>query len=84
MVPKTQENKRSYHNLHVTTERIQRTSIFDLPYGFEVSCNRVSGWCLWKTDSNPVMIAGEYDSNWLVLDIDGHVIVDSREDDNGS
>lgn len=63
----------SYHDLHVTTEDIPRTSIFDLPYGYEVSCNRVGGWCLWfKTQK----VAGEYDAG-LRLDVGGQVICDS-------
>lgn len=95
----------SYHDLHITTRDIPRTSIFNLPYGLEVTCNRVSGWRLWDSGSNwsgvvrdgqpvpsglplgvvgrpaePRLLAGEYEGRkrWLVLDIDGHVIVDSR------
>jgi hypothetical protein len=69
----------SYHDLHITTVGIPRTSIFDLPYGYEVSCNRVGGWCLWL---NGEKVAGEYDLG-LRLDVDGHVICDSlaEEDD---
>ena len=82
----------SYHDLYVTTATIPRTSIFNLPYGLEVSCNRVNGWSLWDMNQtqppvvpavgNPpsrgVEIAGEYSRKWLVLDVAGHVIVDSR------
>lgn len=81
----------SYHDLHITTAEIERTSIFNLPYGLEVSCHRVGGWSLWDmSQTNPhegiilpskgVCLAGEYDDDgkWLVLDVDGHVIVDSR------
>ena len=64
----------SYHDLHITTATIPRTSIFDLPYGTEVICNRVSGWSLARGDEQ---IAGEYDENGLRLDVAGHVIVDS-------
>lgn len=28
----------SYHDLHITTKDILRTSIFNLPYGLEVMC----------------------------------------------
>jgi hypothetical protein len=78
----------SYHDLHITTAKIPRTSIFNLPFGLEVSCNRVSGWCLWHTDqdrprSEPELLAGEYENKWLVLDVAGHVIVDSRRDTDG-
>jgi hypothetical protein len=68
----------SYHDLHVTTEQIPRTSIFDLPYGLEVTCTRTGGWGLWDYPRSK-KLAGEYDGpRWLVLDVAGHVIVDSR------
>jgi hypothetical protein len=63
----------SYHDLCVTTAAIDRTSIFDLPYGYEVTCDRVGGWCLWL---NKQKVAGEYDDG-LRLDVAGHVICDS-------
>jgi len=77
-------NTPSYHDLYITTIGIQRTRLFDLPYGFRVVCTRVSGWELWRfPDRNPhepELLAGEYDApdNWLVLDVAGQVIVDSR------
>lgn len=64
----------SYHDLHITTAHIPRTSISDLPFGYEVTCNRVGGWCLW--DGNNQRLAGEYDEG-LRLDVAGHVICDS-------
>ncbi len=73
----------SYHDLHITTADIPRARLLDLPYGLEVHCSRVSGWQLWRRaarlqDWN--LLAGEYDGPdmWLVLDVAGHVIVDSR------
>lgn len=75
----------SYHDLHITTAEIPRTSIFNLPYGLRVTCCRVAGWELWRhRDLNAgeyELIAGEYDGpeKWLVLDVAGHVIVDGRE-----
>lgn len=63
----------SYHDLHVTTAKIPRTSIFNLPYGYEVSCNRVGGWCLWFKDQQ---VGGEYGGG-LRLDVGGRVICDS-------
>lgn len=81
----------SYHDLFVTTPEIPRTSIFNLPYGIEVHCSRTSGWSLWdSTDGWPNwhLLAGEYDGKerWLILDVAGHVIVNSRDraDDDGS
>jgi len=74
----------SYHDLHITTAEIPRTSIFNLPYGLEVHCSRVTGWQLWRTATNLrdwTRLAGEYagSDKWLVLDVDGTVIVDSRD-----
>lgn len=72
----------SYHDVHVTTAQIERTSIFDLPYGIELTCNRVSGWSLWNTNTQKgTLLGGEYSGKWLVVDVDGHVIVDSRTKD---
>lgn len=64
----------SYHDLHITTDTYTRTSILDMPYGYEVSCNRVGGWGLWHNDTK---VAGEYDERGLRLDVAGHVICDS-------
>ena len=75
----------SYHDLHITTADIKRTSIFSLPYGLEVSCTRVAGWQLWRFTEHAgsrkeELLAGEYDhpDAWLILDVGGHVILDSR------
>jgi len=74
----------SYHDLYITTAQIPRTRLFDLPYGLEVICNRTTGWRLYHVKSSQPMdaelLAGEYDGpeSWLVLDVAGHVIVDSR------
>ncbi len=68
--------KPSYHDLFITTEHIARTSIFNLPFDFKITCTRIGGWELWRRSD---LIAGEYDSKWLVLDVAGHVIVDNRD-----
>lgn len=78
----------SYHDLHVTTAKIARTSIFNLPYGLQVTCSRLSGWELWRTATRPSdwqLLAGEYadPARWLVLDVGGSVIMDSRERQEG-
>lgn len=75
----------SYHDLFITTATIPRTSIFSLGYGLRVTCTRAAGWRLWdasKRPDNPMLLAGEYDEHhqWLVLDVGGMVIVDSRRD----
>ena len=66
----------TYHDLHITTEHIPRTSIFNLPFGYEVTCTRVGGWQLWAYDHR---VAGEYDEG-LRIDVAGHVICDSLTD----
>lgn len=77
-------DKPSYHDLHVTTKDIPRTSIFNLPYGLQVQCTRVAGWELWKWNDSDIrkaeLLGGEYagPGKWLVLDVKGLVIVDSR------
>lgn len=78
----------TYHDLHITTPRIKRTSIFNLPYRVEVLCTRVSGWQVWGRAEFPYgtdMLGGEHaydpetgEGQWLVLDVAGHVICDSR------
>lgn len=68
----------SYHDLHITTSKIPRTSIFNLPFGLMVACTRTGGWELFEDDGNSFKsIAGEYGEDKLRLDIAGHVIVDS-------
>ena len=74
----------SYHDLYITTAEITRTRLFDLSYGLEVSCTRTTGWQLWQTASEIArweLLAGEYDGpdKWLILDVGGHVIVNSRD-----
>jgi hypothetical protein len=71
----------SYHDLHVTAPGITRTSLFDLPFDLQVICTRASGWGLWRIRAlESTLLAGEYEGEdkWLVLDVAGHVIVDSR------
>jgi hypothetical protein len=74
----------SYHDLHLATPEIERTSIFNLPCGLMVQCSRVAGWQLWETASDVRdwrLLAGEYagPDKWLVLDAGGTVIVNSRD-----
>lgn len=74
----------SYHDLHITTPRIPRTSIFNLPFRVEITCSRVGGWQAWAKAPEE-LLGGEYgfdaetgEGAWLVLDVAGHVICDSR------
>jgi hypothetical protein len=76
-------SKPSYHDLFITTDKIKRTSIFNLPFGLEVACTKAAGWCLWRNAwaGQPAeMLAGEYDDCGLRLDVAGHVIIDSLGD----
>lgn len=79
----TNMDKPSYHDLHITTGDIKRTSIFNLPFNVQVVCTRVGGWEVWNTHGSTdlnmwTLLGGEYDfENPLKLDIDGTVIVNS-------
>lgn len=75
------ERPPSYHDLYITTETIPRTSIFNLPYDFVLTCCRVAGWTLWH-NTNDTLVAGEYDTKGLRLDVKGVVIVDSLTNPN--
>lgn len=72
-------SKPSYHDLHITTAEIPRTSIFNLPFALFVICTRTGGWELWeKWDGKERQLAGEYNNdNGLRLDVNGTIIVDS-------
>lgn len=74
----------SYHNLHIQTTDIPRTSIFDLPFSLMITCTRAAGWELWQTNAlmNFVVIAGEFAKHGLRLDVNGVVIVDSLTQQN--
>lgn len=72
----------SYHDLHITTDELPRTSVFNLPFNLMVTCSRTGGWELWRMgmalgEGKEALLAGEYDENGLRLDVAGHVIVDS-------
>lgn len=71
----------TYHDLHITTPTIERTSIFNLPYRVQVTCSRVGGWRVWARAEN---LAGmtplpeeDLGTDGLRLDVAGHVIYDS-------
>jgi hypothetical protein len=77
----------SYHDLHITTAEIDRASIFNLPYNLQVHCTRVGGWQVWHygyIGGEVSLVAGEYEGpeKWLILDVAGHVICDSRRNEN--
>jgi len=77
--------KPTYHDLYITTPTIPRTRFSNLPSTLLVTCNRSAGWELWRPGPTGVpgmdkLLAGEFGPPelWLVLDVAGHVIVDSR------
>jgi hypothetical protein len=74
----------TYHDLYVTTPDIERTSIGDLSYDLNVSCARGGGWALFTwTERGYKTVVGEYEGKdkWLILDVAGVVICNSRDDD---
>lgn len=81
----TEAKQPSYHDLHITTSKIARTSISSLPFRVQVICTRVGGWTAWamkEGDLPEEELGGEYGgkNGWLVLDVAGHVICDGRKD----
>lgn len=75
------------HDLHITTARIPRTSIFNLPFRVEVSCTRVGGWQVSAHKENIIeplpdeLLGG--DDIPLRLDVAGHVIFDTLTEHTG-
>lgn len=68
--------KMSYNDVHVTTRTMSRTPISKLPYEYELTCHRCTGWALCLNDE---IIAGEYTVAGLCVDIDGMIIVNTLE-----
>lgn len=71
----------SYHDVYLTTAKLPRTSIFNMPYGYILTCDRMAGWCLYfDTPCDNNLVGAEYstDDKWLVIDVNGHVVLDSR------
>lgn len=81
----------SFRNVYITTPRIMRQRLTDLPYGVRIVCDRAAGWRVFAgKDDRPreivvsehrELLAGEFDGpdRWLILDINGQTIVDSRK-----
>ena len=76
----------TYHDLHITTPTIERTSIFNLPFRVQVTCSRVGAWQVWAraegrmlgSDALPDENLGE---DGFRLDVAGFVIHDSMPQD---
>lgn len=67
----------SYHDVKVETQILEPTSIFDLPFGYELSCCRTTGWILSLRDR---VVASEYPEeqcSGLRVTVNNFVIVDS-------
>jgi hypothetical protein len=85
--PPATDKPPSCHDLNITTSKISRTSIANLPFRVEVHCTRVGGWQAWAKEQGGLpeeLLGGEYDyvaetgkGQWLKLDVAGHVICDS-------
>lgn len=76
----------SYHDLFITTAKIPRTSIFNLPFRISVRCSRTGGWAVWalkEGDLKEELLGGEYDydeetgEGWLILDVAGYELCNS-------
>ena len=70
-------------DLWITTAQIKRERLSRLPYSLLLTCTRTAGWELWNITNGlhrGELLAGEYagPEDWLVLDVDGCVIADSR------
>lgn len=67
----------SYHDLVIETKLIEPTSISNLPFGYELSCSRTSGWTLSLFGR---VVAYEYPDeqcSGLRVTINNFVVVDS-------
>lgn len=73
----------SEHILYVTTSKIPRTPITALPARIHVSRGNIDGWGAWllqEGDSPEEYLGGEFEKDlWLVLDVDGRIICNSRD-----
>lgn len=73
----------SYHDLHITTPKLARTAISNLPFRVQVSCTRTAGWTVWAMAEGSLpdeQLGGEFSEGGLRLDVAGHVIVDTLKE----
>lgn len=69
--------KFNYHDVYVQWGSGPEVCMFD-KYFIELTCNRVGGWCLWRTDTEPhQMLGGEYDDKPLKIRVGDRVILDT-------
>jgi len=75
-------NAPTYHDLHITTPTLERTSIFNLPFRVQVTCSRVGDWRVWARSEGGMFGMAELPEEDLGvdgfrLDVAGFVIHDS-------
>ena len=77
----------SYHDVYVTTPHIPRRRLFDCPYTIEIRCTRTEGWTVWNIPHGNtvagILLGGEYagPDRWLLLDVEGAILCDSRPEE---
>jgi hypothetical protein len=73
----------SDHILYVTTSKIPRTPITGMSSRIHISRGNRDGWGAWllqEGDSPEEYLGGEFEKDlWLVLDVDGRIICNSRD-----
>jgi len=72
----------TYHDLHITTPTMARTSIFNLPYRVQVTCSRVGDWRVWARAEKALfgevpLLEEDLGADGFRLDVAGFVIHDS-------
>lgn len=72
----------SYHDVYITLPGAPRRRLFDMPYGYELSCTRTSGWELWYMTPyrQPTRVGSEYPATrdkQMRVDVGGVVVCDS-------
>lgn len=71
----------SYHNVVVTVSGVEYKIAED--YSVELSCNRVSGWQLWRIVSEHPdweLVGGEYSGADFRIQVAGLTICDSKQE----
>ena len=66
---------KSYHDVVIIIDG-KRYDLFNLPYGYQITCTRVGGWELWykEFDMEYKQVGGEYDSKSFQIEVAGKII----------
>ena len=67
----------SYHDLVIETKLIEPTSISNLPFGYELSCSRTSGWTLSLFGRQVAYEYPDEQCSGIRVTINNFVVVDS-------